>query len=361
MQIESYNRQQLQEFIESDFYKKLDNIPVSYHRALSHIHNPDCAAEDTLLWAAYEDDLLVGYVGVLPGICRAKGIDKKIYWLSCFWVDESYRKQQVASLLFFSLIREYEERLFISNFIPALEKTYQRLGIFQPTAYRIGYRFYTRFCFTEILISRISRMSFLKPASILADNFLNLFFSVRALFYKKWKKNLNIMEDSCFDEKFQILIDSFQPKDNYIRKDSGHFDWILSYPWILQGKPDKESRRYFFSSRSSQFGYCSLKIYENQHLSGYILLKIRDKALTVSYLYTSDVAIKDIAICVLEKVREEKLKMITTFDKRLADEIRKNRNRYLIPKEVKQSYIVTKEIDITSFSFQEGDGDSVFT
>ena len=361
MQIESYNRRQLQEFIESDFYRKSDKIPISYHRAMSHIHNPDCAEDDILLWVACNNGSLVGYAGVLPGICRTGGVDKKIYWLSCFWVDESYRKQQVASLLFFSLMREYEGKLFISNFIPALEKTYQRIGIFQPTVYQTGYRFYLRFCFLEIVASRISRISFLKSVSTVVDNFLNLFFSVRALFYKKLKKNLRVVEDRCFDEKFRLFVESSRPEDNYIKRGPGHFDWIVNHPWILEGKPDKESRRYFFSSRSRQFGYCSLKIYESENLLGYVLLKIRDKVLTVSYLYADDVAVKDIAIRILEKAKVEKLKMVTTFDKRLADEIKKNRNRYLASKEVKYPYIVTKEIDITSFSFQEGDGDSVFT
>ena len=362
MQIESYNRRQLREFIESDFFKKSDKIPISHHRALSHTHNPDCADDDILLWVAYDNDSLVGYAGVLPGMCRLNGIDEKIYWLSCFWVDEPYRKRNMASLLFFQLTREYKERLFISNFVPALEKTYQSIGIFQPTVRKTGYRFYVRFCFSEIVAARTAPMiSLLKPVSRCIDNFLNLFFEVRVLFYKKLKEDFKVVEDCCFDGKFQSLIDSFRTEESYIKRDSAHFDWILNTPWILQGKPDKDSQRYFFSSRSSQFKYCSLKIYENEDLLGYVLLKIRDRSLTVSYLYANDRIITDIAAHILKKANEEKLKTITVFDKRLSDEIRKNRSRYIFSKEVKQLYIVAKEIDITSFSFQDGDGDGVFT
>ncbi len=361
MQIESYNRRELQEFIESGFYKNLEKIPVSYHRALSHIHNPACADEDTLLWAAYDNDMLAGYVGVLPGMCRAEGEDKKIYWLSCFWVDESYRKQQVASVLFFSLMREYRERLFITNIVPSLEKTYQHLGIFQPAVYHTGYRFYTRFCFLEILVSRKLHSPFFKSIATWVDNLLNLPFFVRMLFCKKTSGNPNIMENGSLDEKLQSLLIRFQPEDNYIKKDTGYFDWILRYPWILQGEPDKESERYFFSSRSKQFSYCPVKIYENDRLTGFALLKIRDKALAVSYLYAGDTAVKEIAAYLLEKAGKEKLKMITTFDERLAGEIGKNRNSYLAAKEIKRPYIITKKIDAASFFFQEGDGDSVFT
>ncbi len=361
MQIKSYNRRELQEFIESDFYKKSDKIPISYHRALSHIHNPACAEEDTLLWTVYNEKALAGYIGVLPGICHTAGEDKKIYWLSCFWVDEFFRKKNVASLLFFSLMQEYHDRLFITNIVPALEKTYQCLGIFQPTVYQTGYRFYTRFCFSELLVSRKSDSSFLKSAAALADRFFNLPFSVRALFYKKSPKTFDLIEDGCFDENFQSFLNSFQPEDNYIKKDARYFSWILNFPWILQGKPDEESRRYFFSSRSGRFNYCPLKVYEKEKLAGFALLKIRDKALTVSYLYAKDTVLKDIALYLLEKVKKEKLKMITTSDKRLAGEISKSRFSYLAAKEIKRPYIVTKEIDITSFTFQNDDGDSVFT
>ena len=361
MQIKPHNRQQLKELINSDFFKKSDKIPISYHRALSHINNPDCAEDDILLWAAYDNDSLVGYAGILPGMCRLNGVDEKIYWLSCFWVDEPYRKQNIASLLFLQLIREYKERLFISNFVPELEKTYQSIGIFQPTIHKTGYRFYVRFCFTEIIADRTALASFLKPVSRWIDNFFNLFFEARVLFYKKLKENFKIVEDCRFDREFQSLIDSFRTQRSYIKRDSAHFDWILNNPWILQGKPGKDSRRYFFSSRAKQFKYCSLKIYENEDLSGYVLLKIRDGSLTVSYLYANDRIIRDIATHILKKANKEKLKTITLFDKRLADEIRKNRNRYIFSKEIKNLYIVAKEVDVNSFSFQEGDGDGVFT
>lgn len=361
MQIKSYNSRQLQEFIESDLYKKSDKIPISYHRALSHIYNPDCSEDDTLLWVAYDNELLVGYVGILPGECYVNGIESKIYHLSCFWVDESYRKQNVPSLLFFPLLRNYKDKLFISNFVPTLEKTYQNLGIFHPTIYKTGYRFYTRFCFTEIIVSHVPRISFLKPASRFVDNFLSLLFSVKIRPHKNIKENFKIVESHRFDDEFQSLIDSFRKEGSYIKKDSKHFDWILNYPWVLQGKPDAESRRYFFSSRSNQFKYCSLKIYENEELLGYVLLKIRDKALTVSYLYADNKVIKDITLYILNKANAENLKMITAFDERLADDIRKNRNRYLFSKKIKRPYIVAKKMDIASFSFQEGDGDSVFT
>lgn len=361
MQINSYNRSQLKDFIDSDFYAKSERVPISRHRALSHIHNPDCSEDDILLWAAYKNDLLIGYVGILPGVSVACDKEEKIYWLSCFWVDESYRKENIASLLFFPLVKRYKERLFISNFIPTLEKTYQSLGVFQPTFFRAGERFYLRSCLANIVPVRFPKTKFLKPFLKLTDGIFNLLFSVKSLFYKKAKKEYECVENSCFDEEFQLLIDSSRVGGSYIRRDAKHFDWILKYPWILPGKPDKESERYFFSSKSEHFGYTSLKIYEKENLRGYVLLKIRDKSLTVSYLYADRRVIKDIAAYIFEKANEENLEMITTFDDRLANEIKRNRIRYLFSRKIARPYILTKKTEIQPAHFQEGDGDNVFT
>ncbi|MFH1159525.1 MAG: GNAT family N-acetyltransferase [bacterium] len=361
MQIQFYNREQLAELIESDFFKNLDKIPITYHRALSHIHNPDCSEDDILLWVAYENESLMGYVGVLPGVCYINGIPEKIYWLSCFWVDEPYRNSNLASSLFFPLIKRYKDQLFISNFAPSLGKTYQSLGIFHPTTFKTGHRFYLVFCFADIIISRIPKASFLKPFLRGIDNFFNLFLSVRTLAYKKFERKFHLVENSFFDEYFQSFIDFFHKENKYIKRAAEHFEWIIAYPWVLQGKSDKESQRYFFSSKSEQFEYCSLKIYQEKKLLGFILLKIRDKALTISYVYAIDDVVKDIVAYILIKAHKEKLKIITSFDKRLANTIKKNRGRFVFSKKIKRPYIISKKINIASFSFQEGDGDTVFT
>lgn len=361
MQIESYNRAQLKEFIESDFYKSLDKIPISYHRAISHINNPDCSDDDILLWAAYEGGSLAAYAGVLPEIFHLNKIPTKIYWLSCFWVDERYRSLNLASSLFFPLIKRYKDQLLISNFVPELEKTYQGLGIFQPTIFKSGYRFYLRFNLADIIASRHPQKPFLKSTFKIVDSFANILLSARTPFHKRWKTEFNIIESNDFDDEFHSFTDQFKLNSNYIERSLKHFEWIIKYPWIIQAKPDKESKRYYFSSKSNRFEYCSLKIYQEKKLQGYVLLKVRDKALTVSYIFATDAVVKDIAGYILDKAYAEKIKTIMTFDTRLVAEISKYRNRFVFYKEFKRPYIITKKIDIPASLFQEGDGDSVFT
>lgn len=361
MKIESYNREQLAAFIESDFFKNLDKIPITYHRAISHIHNPDCSEDDILLWVAYEKESLLGYVGILPGTCCVDGTVKKIYWLSCFWVDEPYRHGNLASSLFYPLIKRYKDQLLISNFVPSLERTYQVLGIFHPTTFKTGYRFYLVFCFADIILSRMPKARFFKPFLRAMDHFLNLVLSVRTRAYKPFERTSQLVENDCFDKNLQSFISAFNTENNYINRGVNNFKWIMTYPWVLQGKPDQDSQRYFFSSRSEQFEFCSVKIYQEKNLLGFILLKIRDKALTLSYIYAPDDAVQDIAAYILDKAHKEKVKTITSFDARVADAIEKKRGRFVFLKKMKRPYIISKKITNASWAFQEGDGDAVFT
>lgn len=361
MQISSYNRHQMKELIDSDFYKKSERIPISYHRAVSHIHNPDCTDDDILLWTADEDEKLVGYVGVLPGVAHVHDKDEKVFWLSCFWVDEQCRNGNAASLLFFPLIKQYGSRLLISNFIPSLEPMYQRLGIFQPTLYKHGTGFYVKSHFSKMIPARVSKTRYFKPLFVVLDVCVNALFSIRKSFVKKPVPKLELKEDRVFNDEFQELLDSFRRGTDFMKRDSAHFEWILNYPWVLQEQPDNDSKRYYFSSKAAQFYHKSLKMYRENRLVGYALLKVRDGFLTVDYLYAHDKDIEDLAACILGLVEKENLKKITTFDERLSAEIKKQKGRYLFLREIERPYIITKGIPLTSSAFQEGDGDAVFT
>ncbi|MEA4937713.1 hypothetical protein SDC9_83223 [bioreactor metagenome] len=361
MQIISYNRKQLEEFIGDEFFKVLSKIPISYHRAISHINNPYCSDEDVLLWAAYEKASLVGYIGVLPDIFQINGKESKIYWLSCFWVEESFRNENLASQLFFLLIKQYKDQLFISNFLFSLEKTYQSLGIFQPTQYNYGHTFYLNFCFAGLLQARFPKLKPFIPFYRLVENIFNRILVVGKLLYKKKSNNYEVVDNNLFDEDLNNFLRTFLVSDNHVVRNMEHFRWIQTYPWVLTGRSDKESARYHFTSKSEQFVYKMVKFYSSGELSCFLFLKIRDKILTVSYLYSCDDYISQITDYLLQFSLDNKLNAIVVFDKRLSDLLKNKRSRFIYVKPTKQAYIFPKDFKIDASVFQEGDGDSVFT
>ncbi len=361
MQIKSYNKEQLKEFINSDFFRVLNKIPISFQRALSQIKNPYCSNDDILLWAAYEKASLIGYVGVLPDIIIKNNLNQKFYWLSCFWVDENYRNENLASQLFFPLIKQYKNQLFISNFLFSLEKTYQGLGIFQPTQYIYGNTFYVKFCFSDIIKARFQEIKPIMPFYNILEFSLNRILNIRKLFYKYKKRNLEKVENFLPDDNLQSFLSNYSVDNDNLIRSTGHFEWIRTSPWILPGKSDSESERYFFSSKAEQFEYRFLKLNIKGKQEGFALLKIRDKNLTISYLYTSNDCIDNLAEYLIKLTYTEDINTITTFDNRLTKTLKNKKSNFIYIKNTKRPYIFPKNFDIKASVFQDGDGDSIFT
>jgi hypothetical protein len=66
IQLKTFNRKELEDFILSGSFQQYDFLPITRHRALSHIRNPKARDEDNLLILAFYEDKLVGYVGCFP-------------------------------------------------------------------------------------------------------------------------------------------------------------------------------------------------------------------------------------------------------------------------------------------------------
>jgi hypothetical protein len=362
MQILSYNKLQLSEYIHSDFFKVLTQIPISYQRALSQINNPYASDEDILLWAAYQNASLIGYVGVLPDEIDLNGTKNKIYWVSCFWVSDAYRNENLASQLFFLMLKAYRNNLFLSNFLFSLEKTYQSLGVFKPTQYIYGKTFYRNLCFEELIEARFPDWADYMPFYRAAEKFINKALRFRDIFVRNYRTKFKILENNVYDKEFDIFLQNYKTNhpDKIVRS-ANHFDWILTYPWILTNISDQEAKRYYFSSKSNRFGYLSLKLYNKDKLEGYALLKIRDKNLAVSYLYAEDEHINCISNYISVLMKKDNFDTVTCFESRLSESLARKHNGYIYKKTAKRPYIFPKNIEINAIVFQDGDGDSVFT
>ena len=362
MQIISYNKYELQKFIESDFFKQLKKIPISKHRAISHINNPYCADDDVLLWAAYEDNMLMGYLGVLPDMIVRNNREEKIYWASCFWTDKAFRKTEIAATLFFSLIEKYEKQLFIAGFTPSLERPYQKSGIFQPTQHRLGDYLYRNLAFSERIKTQFPKLKSIVPLYSLVEKCFNFtLFLGRKLIPEKITPNFSMVENTIFDAEFDDFVKKYCNENQLVVRSSSYFDWIIKYPWVLQGTSDKESERYNFSSKAEQFEYHSVKIYKGQQMEGFMLLKIRDKRLTISFSYLNDICVQDAVNFIFQIANAQNLTVIISFDDKLSSELKKKRLKYIFSKKNKKQYLFPLHYSISFDAFNEGEGDSVFS
>jgi len=359
MEIKTYNKKELEDFVVSDLFRTQYSIPISYHRAISQINNPYCSDDDILLWAAYKNTILVGYVGVLPDLICNKGVEEKVFWLSCFWVDDNFREKNLASQLLYLLLKQYKNQLYISNFLFSLEKMYQDLGIFQPTQYLHGQLFFRKLDLSNLLAARFPKIKPLIPVYLLAEKSINLVLDIFGrIGVGKNPTDVKVVESLDFDDELQDFLTSFQGTD-FIRTIK-HFDWIVRYPWVLEGFSDNESKKYYFSSKSVQFEYRSIKLYDADKLVGYVFARIRDRKLTLGYVHVPDCYINGVGSYLLALTRNEDLLSITCFDGRLFAFFNIQKG-FILKKKERRPFIFPKKSDLDVSIFQEGDGDSIFT
>ena len=196
----------------------------------------------------------------------------------------------------------------------------------------------------------------------LFERSINEILKFRKFIHKKRKRKFRVIEDNKRDAEFIAFLEKFRSdQQKSVIRDINYFNWVIDFPWVLKGKTDKESERYFFSSKSEQFEYRILKIYNHQQLEGIVLLKIRDKNLTVSHMYAKDEHIGSIAGYLIDLSLNELINTISTIDHRLMNRLRAKRTNFIYIKNFKRPYIFPRNYDIASSVFQDGDGDAVFT
>ena len=60
------NKLELSIYIKSERFLNAPVLPISEHRALSQIKNPKALKDDVLLLLTYDNEKLIGYLGILP-------------------------------------------------------------------------------------------------------------------------------------------------------------------------------------------------------------------------------------------------------------------------------------------------------
>jgi hypothetical protein len=362
METRLFNRQQLNDYINSDHYNRLTRIPISRHRAISQINNPRADEKDILLVTMVEDEDLVGYLGVLPDLIFHQNQWSRVGWLSCFWVDEAYRSESIAGTLFLHIMEAWENRILITNFVPSLASLYRRTGMFLPERIKTGIRAYMRLNLSEVLPPKARWLSTIKPFLSISDGLFNLVADFRFFFFRR--------QISRF--YYQFLDEPDVNTANYISLNIGNslpqrsltdLEWIIKYPWIHeQSTDDGYAGRYYFSSVSKRFFY-KLIVWLNDEkaLIGAAMILVRNNHLTVPYIFSGETDFETLAQILTDYMVEMKLNMITIYDPRLIKAIRNRKMVFLYQKEILKPYFISKQLSfINNLNFQDGDGDCVF-
>ena len=342
-------------------------IPISTHRAISHIHNPRADNEDILMIIAYENEIMIGYLGVLADrIYTIKGERLKCGWLSCMWVDPTLRGKGIAKQLLSTAFRSWNDHILVTEFTPEAKGLYDRSGGFNDLRINDGLRCYLRFNLHEVLPKKNEKYKAYQSILKLADSIANLPIDLRLSMTKlKHSSKVSFELVTEIDEMLDQYIASKHHK-SFERRKADELNWIFKYPWLIESKPTEESLRYHFSSVSDRFCNMCYKLIDNGSIKGYIHFTMRDNHLKVPYLYCEPEYLSDIIQQIYKIMQDHKLNMLTVFHPGLVNFFKSNSTPFIYKRPIKRQYIISKVLD-AHFAYkelliiQDGDADCAFT
>jgi len=365
MEIRRLNKKDLKKFIDSDEFQSMPVIPITKHRALSHLFNPSASEDDILLLLAFEDKRMVGYLGIIPEFLYDREAIYKIGWLTAMWVDPLIRRKGIAGRLIREALDAWNNQVLVADWLPHTFGVYQKSGAFTEFV-REGIQGNLRFNLREAMAPRTLFSRIILRG---ADEVLNIFnclhlYCRNPVFrndYPPYETSDRIDDESA---EFINRWKSFR----MFRRSAKDLEWILKYPWVLEKsrenpEPDK---RYYFSSVCNEFRNEIIKIRGNQHkMIAFLMLTIRNKSLQIPYLYYHPDHVEAVARFIYRYMYNKKIRRITLFDTGLSEYILTNRTPFISKHKMKRPYIITKSLaeKLTDNAriIQDGDGELAFT
>lgn len=356
----TFNKSELLQFINSDEFKTMPDVPISYIRAVSHINNPRANESDILLILVYNDFGLAGYLGIMPDLIFIDSKPQKIGWMSCIWVHENARGKGIAKKLTLKAIELWDNKIILTEYTPIAYNLYKTLNLFNVLTNKNGIRIFRRSCISSVLTSRYSKLHLIKPFFKLLDFLVNLIFD---LFNNKKTlisdKNSSIEEITKTDNELESYIKQHFAS-NLFNRNKLELNWILDFPWVKQTKNiSTESVTYQFTSEAKQFKNICYKISNNSIIVGFIMLTIRDNHLKTPYIYIEK-GFENFAVKIINNVMiDNKINLLTTYNQSIINNVISELS-FLYRKKIKRTYLTTIEIETNQNFIQDGDGDCAF-
>ena len=372
MQIKTYNTGQLLEFINSEEFKNLENLPISKHRAIAHINNPRALKDDVLLICAFnETGALVGYLGLLPDLLHFNSANRRGAWITTIWIHPETRGKGIANLLLNAAFNAWHGAIAATGFTATAKKLYDKYGQFMDFKMQHGLRVYLRFNLHDIATVKFPKFGLLPALATLGDHLLNAVNDLRLkLSIANALDKYKIEYLTELDSETATFVEK-ESRDEIFRRGPEDLNWIMRFPWVLiTPGADANSKRYFFSHSDSRFEFIFLKISDKStgELVSFIVFEIRGSRMKIPYVYGAENVKADFSGIISYVMLKRKVAMLTVFNPAVADVIKAGEQSFLYKKDFSRHYIISKafEDDLvilsnkTNWKLQDGDSDGAF-
>lgn len=369
MKITKVKISELKYFVNSSTYKKFKNKPISLLRVESYLNNPKANVDDVVVYMAIKNELLIGYKTILSDVFQTGNKQIKFGWLSGTWTDPNYRRQGVSLFLLKEVLSDWNYKMVFTNYAEESRAVYDKSKKFTLLKSKKGFRHYLRFCFNELLPSKVVFFKKNKGILVWIDSILNFIFDLRfmLLSYKE-SSTYTFGKIKNWDNEVNLFLKPFKEKELF-QRDKSIFDWIKEYPWIRTDSETKKlSEKYYFSSYSKRFSSIWYKVYDKRtkKVVAMVLIKIKGNHLKIPYLYYNNEVLIMLKDEIVFLCKTNKISYLTIYDEKLNNLFLQQNIIRIKSKKFIQNYFITEELiaensNILGKDIQSGDGDGVFT
>ena len=352
----------LPDFIQSLEYKNLHPKPITPARAISQFKNPHAVKDDVaLVFVAGNDDMLLAFAGLLPH--KITGSGKRIFSNSGWWVHPQYGRK-FGLPVFLHALRICRQRMFVADATAHTQSILEKTGLFTCCPPVKGSRFFLRFYSGEWLRKNKKSRFFSYLFSVL-DKILNALISLRVS--SQLKKNVaekySINSRSIIDDGLAEFIKK-HPGDSCLMQDTAKLNWIVQNPWVTWTK-EGPPLSYPFTYRVESFRQEFLEVKMGSETVALLLLSIRDKHASIPFIYYKKGVLNDVACILWNHLARIKSNSLVVFHQELRMALEKSGKIWLFRKNITRFAGYSKELNPIfaekKFSFQDGEGDVVFT
>ncbi len=369
MEIKELKASDIKTLINSKEFLKMEDIPISSIRALSHIANPRLQENDVILLLAYIDGVFGGYLGALPDSIFFDKKEHHVAWLSCLWVSSKMRRKGVAVKLLSRANQLWKSQLLITNFTPQAKGSYDKLNVFTELKTFNGVRGYMKMDLHRLQPNKDPKYNKIKFLLHIFDFSSNLLIGIRLwlIKHKYAVKDLSVEFVDSIDNELKLFIERNNSHE-LTKRTSADLNWITKYPWLSETEINEgEAAKYEFSSVAKEFKLQNIKIYDkNKQLIAFVMMHIRNKHLKIPYVYFLHYNIDSLVKLIYNIMLKQNLSMLSVYNSKITEYISGHASPFFLKRKINRTYLIAKTLkskipNFDNISFQDGDGDSAFT
>ena len=354
-------------FLETEFWNH-DFLPITKHRLLAHLHNPNLENDNIVLILGYLNSELVGYMGVFIDTIIIKNETQKIGWLSTWWVHPKTKGSGIGREILNAMYAENNGKIGISQFTPSAKRVYDKSGYFVDLKQNIGVKAVLKTNFSTIIPKLKPQLSVLKPILKLGDFAINSMVSIKQFFNKKALnqnlKSVKIEYLNAIDAETSTFINDHN-KNHLTKKSNAFFNWLKQYHWVQEAPllAFTEKNKYEFSMVDNSFNIYLMKIKLENKIIGFLVLQKRNKTMKVLFAYfDSNNHSHYIADVIKLQAITQNIHEIITYEASICNNFKKS-NVFLYNRKKVKNSIISKAFNQNDFEkiiMNYGDGDCCF-